>query len=224
MSQSEAKPYKACDDPWVRVYLQSDGQVVPCCHAQTRMGDLADDDLDAIWSGDRFETFRRFLLSPTPLPVCRDCFIRGWRERPILEDEALSAAASSAEPTVLRPSIAVNRTSYAHGDRLTMRIGLEVDGVDPDRRVDVSVWGVLPDGQCQYVHNDGRRTLLAPEPRPLLLATGVFSFAHLEVLHIPVNHWLPGAYSVHVALTTPGADPQLPDERLAFATAAFVVV
>ena len=70
---------KDCQDPWTGVVIGSNGDVAPCCHAPQRMGNLGEEELDAIWDGPRFRTFRAFLQSPTPLPVCDTCFVRGWK-------------------------------------------------------------------------------------------------------------------------------------------------
>jgi radical SAM protein with 4Fe4S-binding SPASM domain len=67
------------DCPWIyySMTVLSNGDVVPCCHdprGKFVMGNLLKDDLEAIWNGDKFTSFRAAIVkSQQDIPICRLC-------------------------------------------------------------------------------------------------------------------------------------------------------
>jgi radical SAM protein with 4Fe4S-binding SPASM domain len=73
-----AAPHGAgCDWPWRSAYVTHRGRVQPCCMVmgddRTRLGDLAEQAFEEIWTGPAYREFRAALLTPTPPGVCRGC-------------------------------------------------------------------------------------------------------------------------------------------------------
>ena len=70
---------KRCDWPWRGAYISYDGKAMPCCMVATpdriHFGDMAQDDVDAVWNNPSYEAFRARLDSDTPPEVCRSCAI-----------------------------------------------------------------------------------------------------------------------------------------------------
>jgi radical SAM protein with 4Fe4S-binding SPASM domain len=67
-----------CHWPFGSAYVTHDAKVQPCCMVmgsdRAVLGDLARDDITAVWQGEAYEEFRRRLLSDdNPPDVCRDC-------------------------------------------------------------------------------------------------------------------------------------------------------
>ena len=81
----EARPWSRCQRPWTSTYLTAHGTVLPCCIAPFAhqdfpgmiLGNLREQSLDEIWRGERYEEFRRRLLSDEPHPCCKSCGV-GW--------------------------------------------------------------------------------------------------------------------------------------------------
>jgi hypothetical protein len=67
----------ACDWPWRSTYVRHDGLVQPCCMLMGEdrgiVGDLAVDDVAAVWHGDPYRALRAGLLTDEPPPTCRGC-------------------------------------------------------------------------------------------------------------------------------------------------------
>jgi radical SAM protein with 4Fe4S-binding SPASM domain len=69
-------PTRQCYMPWDIPFINKDGHVFPCCFADeaNRMGDLKENSFLEIWGREKFEDFRRCLLSGDNMPtICRDC-------------------------------------------------------------------------------------------------------------------------------------------------------
>lgn len=68
-----------CDWPWRGAYLSYQGYAMPCCMVATpdrvHFGNMAEHRVEAIWSGDTYQAFRRQLDSDEPPEVCRSCSI-----------------------------------------------------------------------------------------------------------------------------------------------------
>jgi radical SAM protein with 4Fe4S-binding SPASM domain len=66
-----------CSWPWDAAYVTSSGTVQPCCMVmgddRVSMGELADEELADIWTGEAYERFRAALRSDTPPDVCAGC-------------------------------------------------------------------------------------------------------------------------------------------------------
>ncbi|NJN16987.1 MAG: radical SAM protein [Oscillochloris sp.] len=66
-----------CNWPWSGAYLSYDGQAMPCCMISTpdrgALGNMAEQGVAAVWSGEDYESFRARLDSDNPPEVCRSC-------------------------------------------------------------------------------------------------------------------------------------------------------
>jgi hypothetical protein len=65
-----------CTDPWTYAELETNGDVKPCC-ARTGVGNLANQELSQILSGDRIRQLRADLLGGTPDSDCAKCHLKG---------------------------------------------------------------------------------------------------------------------------------------------------
>jgi radical SAM protein with 4Fe4S-binding SPASM domain len=70
--------YNLCPYPWASLVIASNGDVVACCRDldhKTVLGNLFEDDVQAIWNGDRSVALRRALLDKKPdrAVACRGC-------------------------------------------------------------------------------------------------------------------------------------------------------
>jgi MoaA/NifB/PqqE/SkfB family radical SAM enzyme len=71
---------RACTQPWHRLVVNCDGQVVPCCYDRDgayAFGNAADG-LVAVWNGAPLQAFRRALRSPAPPVLCTRCAVNLW--------------------------------------------------------------------------------------------------------------------------------------------------
>ncbi len=79
------RPWSRCNRPWTSTYITANGKVLPCCIAPFAhqdfpsmiLGDVKEQSLEEVWHGERYEDFRRRLLSDDPHPCCRGCGV-GW--------------------------------------------------------------------------------------------------------------------------------------------------
>ena len=77
-------PWSLCRRPWSLMYFTATGRAIPCCVAPFSMrgyssftlGDATQHTLREIWSGPKYQEFRRKLLSPEPPPTCANCGLR----------------------------------------------------------------------------------------------------------------------------------------------------
>ena len=66
------------------MYFTAHGRALPCCVAPFSMrgydsftlGDATQQSLREIWNGERYQGFRRALLSDDPSPACAGCGLR----------------------------------------------------------------------------------------------------------------------------------------------------
>ena len=66
-----------CYEPWQTVYIAHDGNVRPCCAMDRSFGNLANEDLTAIWNNAEYQLLRRSVNSREPaMPECRQCLLR----------------------------------------------------------------------------------------------------------------------------------------------------
>jgi len=76
---------RQCCSPWDHVFVNKDGLVLPCCNCppweqsaadgQGVMGDLKTHSFHEIWHGERFQRFRRDLLTGPMPSICRTCTV-----------------------------------------------------------------------------------------------------------------------------------------------------
>jgi MoaA/NifB/PqqE/SkfB family radical SAM enzyme len=68
-----------CDWPWHGAYISYQGLAMPCCMIATpdrmNFGSMAEQGVDAVWSGEGYEAFRRQLASDEPPEICRSCSV-----------------------------------------------------------------------------------------------------------------------------------------------------
>jgi MoaA/NifB/PqqE/SkfB family radical SAM enzyme len=78
------QPWSLCRRPWTLMYFTAHGRAIPCCIAPFSMrgydnftlGDATQESLQKIWSGPRYQEFRRALLSDAPPAACASCGVR----------------------------------------------------------------------------------------------------------------------------------------------------
>lgn len=65
-----------CLDPWKIAFVQSTGEVRPCCFFEETLGGLATDSLTGIFEGNEFRKLRGELLTGSMRPNCANCSAR----------------------------------------------------------------------------------------------------------------------------------------------------
>jgi MoaA/NifB/PqqE/SkfB family radical SAM enzyme len=78
------QPWSLCRRPWTLMYFTAHGRAIPCCIAPFSMrgydsftlGDATQQSLREIWNGERYQDFRRALLSDQPPRACASCGLR----------------------------------------------------------------------------------------------------------------------------------------------------
>jgi radical SAM protein with 4Fe4S-binding SPASM domain len=74
-------PWKTCFRPWKLMYITANGNVLPCCispfstidYASITLGNVFETALEAIWTGDKYQTFRAKHQTSSPPGCCRSC-------------------------------------------------------------------------------------------------------------------------------------------------------
>lgn len=82
-------PARGCAQPWYRLVVNCDGQVVPCCYDRDGVyafGNAADG-LISVWNGAPLQAFRRALRSPAPPALCRRCAVHLWGSARLVQVE-----------------------------------------------------------------------------------------------------------------------------------------
>jgi radical SAM protein with 4Fe4S-binding SPASM domain len=68
-----------CDWPWTGAYVSYQGLAMPCCMVATpdraNFGNVIEEGVEVIWSGEAFESFRSKLASDDPPEICRSCAV-----------------------------------------------------------------------------------------------------------------------------------------------------
>lgn len=68
-----------CSWPWTGAYISYSGYSMPCCMVSTpdriSMGNMAEQDVEAVWNGSAYSSFREQLASDEPPDICRSCSI-----------------------------------------------------------------------------------------------------------------------------------------------------
>jgi hypothetical protein len=174
------------------------------------MGNLGEEELDAIWDGPRFRTFRAFLQSPTPLPVCDTCFVRGWRtEVPPLPAKPRTAlrkllARLGIGRTEPRLRVWTDPGVHRPGEPLSINLGLEAGSLLGGGPLDLFVFVDDAPGSRHFVSYRGRVLTVVPEPAPLIAAFEPLDFEWLDVRGLPPRDWSAGEWSVTAALAPAG--------------------
>jgi radical SAM protein with 4Fe4S-binding SPASM domain len=227
VSGSATRRVKDCQDPWTGVVVGASGDVTPCCHALQRMGNLGEEAFDDIWAGARFRTFRAFLRSTSPLPVCDTCFVRGWKTEPVPPRERLRDSwkhllrSAGIGRRDVRLRLWADRATHRSGEPISFNLGLEAGrllGGDP---LDIYLFGEDPAGSRQHLTLTGRFLVVANGPAPLLARMEPMDFEWLE-LRLPSLRNLPlGEWRMTATLTPAGRSPDDDAARLALATCTF---
>ena len=82
--QRDRQPWSLCRRPWTLMYFTAHGKALPCCiapfsmrgYASFTLGDATQQTLREIWNGERYQEFRRALLSEHPPAACASCGLR----------------------------------------------------------------------------------------------------------------------------------------------------
>jgi radical SAM protein with 4Fe4S-binding SPASM domain len=68
-----------CDWAWRGMYFSFDGQAMPCCMISTpdrfSFGNAVEEGARELWTGEKYEDFRRGLESGDPPEICRSCAV-----------------------------------------------------------------------------------------------------------------------------------------------------
>jgi MoaA/NifB/PqqE/SkfB family radical SAM enzyme len=73
-SNNPQSPYpNRCPDPWLKTYIDVDGNVRPCCAYVRVFGNLARQPFPDIWNGPLYQRLRRKIHSRVPPLFCRHC-------------------------------------------------------------------------------------------------------------------------------------------------------
>ena len=75
------RPWSRCYRPLTLMYITANGNVLPCCispfstvdYASIILGNIYDNSLEEIWTGSKYETFRKQHQTATPPKCCRGC-------------------------------------------------------------------------------------------------------------------------------------------------------
>jgi radical SAM protein with 4Fe4S-binding SPASM domain len=62
-----------CLDPWYQPFIQTNGDVWPCCWFYDALGNVNSEGFDQIMNGPRFQELRRELLTGALGNACRKC-------------------------------------------------------------------------------------------------------------------------------------------------------
>lgn len=81
-SQSHSeRPWAACLRPWTTAYVTANGNCLPCCispfattdYESLKMGNLFEQNMVEIWNDERYQQWRKALLSDHPPTPCQGC-------------------------------------------------------------------------------------------------------------------------------------------------------
>jgi len=185
---------KACRDPWDLTFVQASGEVMPCCILPLPMGNVGRQTLDEIWRSPQYATLRRMVASPTPLPDCTTCILRGWKPAGALSELRRAARRAGARlvSRVARPSargraplevrVVPDRAAYQPGESCRGCLSVTARGDASAQLVDVYVAVSAASGGRLFATDRG----LKVEPLPFLAAWEPFSFARLDVFELSV--------------------------------------
>ena len=69
-----ASPYpNRCPDPWLKCYIDVEGNVRPCCAYVRNLGNIARQPFAEIWNGPLYQRLRAKVHTKTPPLFCREC-------------------------------------------------------------------------------------------------------------------------------------------------------
>jgi MoaA/NifB/PqqE/SkfB family radical SAM enzyme len=62
-----------CISPWKHLYLNTNGDISPCCIQPIIFGNICNDNFDEIWNGDKINQFRNEMLLGNYDSKCLTC-------------------------------------------------------------------------------------------------------------------------------------------------------
>lgn len=65
-----------CADPWTKLLVDVDGKASLCCAGPTVVGNLFEQDFDALWNGPFAQRLRATVNTPAQPDYCRNCRVR----------------------------------------------------------------------------------------------------------------------------------------------------
>lgn len=65
-----------CILPWIHIYVNADGSVLPCCigHYENHMGNVQNDTIENILNGEKYKNMRAKMLRGEKCQECRACY------------------------------------------------------------------------------------------------------------------------------------------------------
>ena len=69
----EAPGKRWCDAPWNSAVILGNGNVQVCCMPKTKIGNLLETSMEELWTGHRYQAFRRAVNSDEPPVACQVC-------------------------------------------------------------------------------------------------------------------------------------------------------
>ena len=76
-SSTPLLPSTPCRRLWTGCVITTTGEVLPCCYdkaAKYSFGNLLQEDLPSIFHSEKAQSFRRRVLSNTPIDICQNCW------------------------------------------------------------------------------------------------------------------------------------------------------
>lgn len=77
---------KDCGDLWNKAVITTTGDVMACCAAPVRLGNLRENSFVEIWRGKAYSELRRRFLGNNPPEMCRNCTGMAWVEQSLERD------------------------------------------------------------------------------------------------------------------------------------------
>ena len=82
--KDSAQPWSLCRRPWTLMYFTAHGRAIPCCIAPFSMrgydsftlGNATQQTMKEIWNGEKYQDFRRALVTDSPPKACANCGLR----------------------------------------------------------------------------------------------------------------------------------------------------
>jgi MoaA/NifB/PqqE/SkfB family radical SAM enzyme len=80
-TEREPRPWAGCLRPWTTAYVTANGNSLPCCispfattdYDSLKLGNLFDRGFVEIWNDERYQSWRKKLLSDHPAKACEGC-------------------------------------------------------------------------------------------------------------------------------------------------------
>jgi radical SAM protein with 4Fe4S-binding SPASM domain len=66
-----------CMMPFMHMYLNTDGNVLPCCTAQYNlpMGNVREQPIKVVWNSEEYKELRRKIINDEPVESCKNCYL-----------------------------------------------------------------------------------------------------------------------------------------------------